>query len=122
MGNNSITWEGIGNPNPTPRQIAQVEREAYQKRHLHGMHDAYGERTDRRCGDCAHCTRKRLGTRTVYKCSRAGLGGGSDTDWRRGWAACGLYAKAGPTNALIARGAGEYSKSNKEPFLATATE
>ena len=62
---------------PLPRAISE-------------MHLAYGAKVDRRCGDCMYFIRYHQSTRWA-KCSRTRQTGGSVTEWRAHWSACGLF-------------------------------
>ena len=44
----------------------------------------------RTCGDCAHLTAREYG-RKYFKCTRYRVSRSAASDWRKKWAACGLF-------------------------------
>lgn len=62
---------------PVPERIAEMYR-------------VHGYNVGQTCSTC-YWLRHLNYTKTVYKCRRTHQSGGSATDWRLKWAACGLW-------------------------------
>lgn len=50
----------------------------------------YGEEAGRQCKDCRWLMRFRMGS-AWFKCAQTLPTGGTGTDWRSGWQACGMF-------------------------------
>lgn len=60
------------------------------QRRIVDMRKLYGERDDRRCGDCAHFVRHRMAN-SWAKCDLSRMSASKATDWRVRWPACGRF-------------------------------
>lgn len=58
----------------------------------------YGGSGQNHCGTCRWLCRVKYHDYSYYKCGYTTWSHGPRTDWRTGWAACGLYVTGGPTN------------------------
>lgn len=61
-----------------------------QPERLQKMWKRYGAIEKQRCEDCSHLLELH-GTRVHYKCQLSRITQKSDTDWRKGWMACGKF-------------------------------
>ncbi len=65
-------------------------------RRLEKMHVLYGAGPiGRRCGACVHLVGREF-SRTYYKCDRYAVTGGTATDWKLSWEACGKFEERRP--------------------------
>lgn len=89
---------------PYWQNAASAAKVSGKLRRLSLMHALHGTSPGHTCGDCAFLIAHRF-SRAYFKCSKSKVTHGPATDWRSGWAACGLFqpardkptAQTGPT-------------------------
>jgi hypothetical protein len=57
---------------------------------IRAMHAAHGLRSAQKCKNCAFFQRHSQAA-TWFKCAKSKITGGSATDWRANWPACGKF-------------------------------
>lgn len=70
--------------------IAERDNPKFPRRIL-DMWRLYGKNPNVHCKTCQHFLRILYHNRTYFKCEKSKLSHGAGTDWRAGWAACGLH-------------------------------
>ena len=73
-----------------PEWVEEHKKEFLLPRRIVVMHSMYGKADDRTCKTCKHLRRYKQSARWM-KCLKAKITGGSATDWKAGFPACGLY-------------------------------
>ena len=74
-------------PNPVPD--GKYMRQGLKK--IAAMHAEHGAVANLQCGGCRNLISAPGNTINVHKCKMYGVSKSSATDWRKKWAACGLF-------------------------------
>lgn len=75
---------------PGPKPDGKYMRKGLKK--VAAMHAKHGAVANLQCGGCQHLIRHSSNTgKPFFKCKMYGVSNSVATDWRKKWAACGLF-------------------------------